>query len=375
MTMPTPSVPASAAPATLVFVLRDLGLGGAERVFVQLANHAARVGHRSHLVGLVGGGPLEDALEPGVTFHRFPGPRIRHGPGRLRKLLRSLAPDAVVSTLPQVNVLVVAVARSLPNRPRIIVREANDPRHELLFQTRAPRLAQAMVGVAYRGADRIVAVSDGVATGVREALRVPSAKLTTLRNATFDDRLTEQAAVPIDDAWFESLARRVTCVARFAPQKDHATLLEAFASPRIPAGVGLLLIGHGPLEADLRQRVDQAGLADRVRIRTGEGNPHRWVARADLAVLASHWEGSPNVLIEAMALGVPVVATDCPSGPSEILDEGRYGRLVPVGDPQALTSAIVAALSEAPDRDALRSRARLYHVDEAGAAFLREVLA
>lgn len=354
----------------VVFVLRDLAIGGAERAVVRLANFAASQGVDTHLVLLTGTGPLSAEVAREVTVHNLSAKRIRSATLSYWRLLKRLRPEAVMSSLPQVNALTVLVAHCLAPRPRVVLREANDPRKEAPFGRRLAPLVKYFVSLAYRQADRVIAVSQGVRTGLVATYLLPEAMVMALPNVSLDDSVLAKATVPLDDKWYSGLSRRIVCVARLSRQKDHATLLEAFRSLSGGSETGLVLIGSGPLEAEIRKRIDDLGLQQRVKLVTDESNPFRWVKLADVLVLASRWEGSPNVLVEALALGVPVVATDCPSGPREILVDGRFGTLVPIGDAAALTDAIECTLEARPPAALLVDRGMDFHVERVGPAWL-----
>lgn len=354
----------------LVLVLRDLQVGGAERVVIRLANYAARHGVDVHLVALIGAGPLSGEIADGVRLHDLNAGRIRRAALPLYRLLVRQRPNAVMSTLPQVNALTVLVTRFLSRGPRVTVREANDPRFETPYGPSFGYVVRRILATAYKHADTVAAVSEGVRDGIIEAYGVSPGKVVAIPNASLDDAVMEKANLELADAWYSGLEKRVVCVARLSAQKDHATLLKAFKATDAGPRTGLVLIGDGPMEEDIRRQVTHLGLEDRVKLVHHESNPYRWLRTANALVLSSRWEGSPNVLVEALALGVPVVATDCPSGPREILCGGRYGELVPVGDVPAMARAIRRVLAESPVRERLVERSRDFHVERVGARWL-----
>lgn len=357
-----------------MLVVRDLRVGGAERVMVRLANYAAGQGYSTHLVALVGGGPLESEIDAKVQVHNLASKRIRSAVIPFFKLVGRLGPQAVMSTIPQANALTVLVTRFMTRRPRVVLREANDPRYEMPFSRRFLAVKRWLLGAVYRRADIVVAVSSGVKAGVEQALGVLPAKIVTIPNASLDDTIYVRARERVADEWYEALEARVVCVARFTEQKDQATLLAAFNRLNDLPKAGLVLIGHGPLGPALRASIETMQLTHRVKLVTEEQNPFRWMKSANVVVLSSRWEGSPNVLIEAMALGTPVVSTDCPSGPSELLLGGRLGPLVPVGDAKALAQAIRDTLANPTPSADLEARAREFHIRSVGPQWLEVAL-
>ena len=147
-------------------------------------------------------------------------------------------------------------------------------------------------------------------------------------------------------------------------------MLRAFARVRARRPVHLVILGEGNKRGDLERQLRELGVEADVELHGFVDNPFAWMSRASLFVLSSAWEGSPGVLVEAMACGCPVVSTNCPSGPDEILAGGRYGPLVPVGDDAALANAIIETLDSTVDHDALRARAREFDVDRAVEGYL-----
>jgi glycosyltransferase involved in cell wall biosynthesis len=344
-----------------MLVLHDLRVGGAERVMLRLAGAFARRGAEVQVVALGGGGPLLAELPAAVDFLPLGAPRAAAAALRLVRHLRRARPDVVVATLPHVNV-VAATAVWLARSPaRLVLREANDPTAEHPFDGAAGALRGWATRRAYGRADAVVALTEGNAVGVRRHLRVAPERVRVIPNPAPS---VPVAAVGPPPTALPVGGPRLLCVARLAPQKDHATLLDAFARllAHRPDAV-LALVGDGAERGALAARAASLGVADRVHFAGTVVDTEPWWRWADLLVLSSRWEGFPNVLLEALRHGVAIVATDCPTGPREVLDGGRYGILAPVGDPDALAAAIERALSAPAAPDALRERAAAYDLD------------
>jgi glycosyltransferase involved in cell wall biosynthesis len=195
----------------------------------------------------------------------------------------------------------------------------------------------------------------------------------TIRNPIVAPHLTSLADAPLDHPWLVPGAPPVILgVGRLSPQKDFATLIRAFRTVRARRPARLVILGEGEQRAELQALIAAEDLAADVALPGFEPNPLRYMRRAAMLALSSRHEGLPGALIEAMACGTPVVATDCPSGPAEVLENGRYGRLVPVGDADALANAIDATLDD-PAPPAVAERAAAFGVEAAVAAYL-EVL-
>jgi glycosyltransferase involved in cell wall biosynthesis len=256
-----------------------------------------------------------------------------------------------------------------------VLRASNDPLGNPTlwpFGERAiRRFLRWMAKRVYPWADAIIAVSGGVADDLVRLTDIPRERITTIYNPVLTPELLAGASEPPPHAW---LAARdvpvVLGVGKLKIQKDFATLIRAFARLRTARAAKLVILGDGALRGDLERLARELGLAADVALPGYDPNPWAWMAHASVFVLSSAWEGLPGVLIEAMACGCPVVSTDCPSGPAEILEQGAYGPLVPVRDDAALAAAILSVLDSTPDSEQLRSRASAFAVAPAVDAYL-----
>jgi glycosyltransferase involved in cell wall biosynthesis len=218
---------------------------------------------------------------------------------------------------------------------------------------------------AYDRADHIVALSHGVANDFHRYVPASTHKTSIVYNAGTDTDLERMAREPLPSAR-PSRPLIVAC-GRLIPQKDLATLLRALARMLVKAE--LWVLGTGPLQSELSALAEHLGVSRRVRWLGFVANPFPYMAAADVFALSSRWEGFANVLVEALACGTPVVATDCPYGPNEILEGGRHGRLVPVAAPSALAAALDATLSEGKNEIlSVRCRARARAFDAPSSA-------
>jgi glycosyltransferase involved in cell wall biosynthesis len=231
------------------------------------------------------------------------------------------------------------------------------------------------VGRSYLAADGITAVSQGIAEDLVCSFGLPRERVTTIYNPVVTPELLAQAQAPLDHPWFAPDAPPVILgVGRLHPQKDFPTLLRAFARVRAVRVVRLVILGEGEQRAALQQLVAELGLTKDVALPGFVGNPFAYMARAGVFVLSSAYEGLPGVLIQALACGCPVVSTDCPSGPGEILEQGAYGPLVGVGDVAALAQAMLALLAHPPAAERLRHRAAEFSLDRAVDRYWRVLL-
>jgi glycosyltransferase involved in cell wall biosynthesis len=229
----------------------------------------------------------------------------------------------------------------------------------------------ALIHWLYPYADRIVAVSEGVANDLAVFARLPRNRIHTIYNPFDIERIQVHARAPLDHPWFAPGQPPVVLgVGRLSVQKDFSTLLRAFARLRTKRAARLMILGEGELRSELEGLSHSLGLTANEFFMPGfVSNPYAYYARCGVFVLSSRWEGLPGVLIEAMAAGAQVVATDCKSGSSEILENGKWGQLVPVGDYAAMADALNITLCEDHKFD-VRTRAAYFDVDSSIDAFL-----
>ncbi len=326
------------------FFLPALEGGGAERVTLTIAEGLAARGHDVELVVGHRRGALADAVPQSLPVVDLGRPRVTRSVRPLRRHLRRRRPDVVVSALFHANLVAIAASRGL-GIPLVVVEHNTMSVKFGAATTRRDRLAPLACAVAYRLVDQVGAVSEGVADDLAEHLHLPRQRVRVLRNPVGYDEVRRRAAEPVSHPWFDEGADVVLAVGRLTEQKDFATLVRAVAM--VPE-VRLLVLGEGEDRAALTELAASLGVADRVDLHGFVANPYPYFARAEVIVMSSRWEGLPTVLLEALPFPARIVSTDCPSGPHEILAGGRFGRLVPVGDPEALARALDAARTEPP---------------------------
>ena len=243
------------------------------------------------------------------------------------------------------------------------------------------RYAPELLARVYPRAEAIVAVSDGVADDLAQQTGIDRAAVRTVYNPVVHGDLAARAREPLTAgdlgdlaAWFAPGAPPVIVSAgRLVAKKQFGALLEAFARLRAERAVRLLVLGDGPERARLDRQIAGLGVGGDVRLHGWCDNPYPIFARAAAFALTSNREGFGNVLVEALHCGCPVVATDCPSGPSEILDGGRFGELVPVGDVIGIAKALARTLDDPPDTERLRARGAEFTTQRAADAYLAAV--
>lgn len=332
----------------LALAFSSLQGGGIQRVMLTLADGFLARGARVDLLIVDPRGDLRPSVPRAARIVDLGGRgSARALPGIVR-YLRTARPDAVLASQTHLN-LVTLLARALARVPTRVVASEHVALDAVLASgaTWKERVFPVGARLGYRHADAVVAVSHDTAERFAAATGVPRDGITVIYNPVVTPALFVQARAAVDHPWFADDGPPVVVAAgRLTRQKDHATLLRAFARLRQMLAVRLLILGEGEERSTLEQLADHLGVGADVQLPGFVANPFAFMARARLFALSSRWEGCPNVLIEALACGVPVVSTDCPSGTAEVLRGGAYGRLVPVGNADALADAMVQTLHE-----------------------------
>ncbi len=346
--------------------------GGPERDSVLLCNGLAAKGVRVTILVLREQGPLRSLVDPAVRVVTVPRRQIRYAILDLRRIIRTLAPAVVVSSgIPSLNLATLVAVRTLPSwrRPKLVLREGAVPSMARHDPSRSNRIAYRILRHFYRHADCITTLTDGARRDVAREFAVPESKISVMgTNAVLPATIEKWIAQWDGDRGRES--DLIVCVGRLSAEKDQHTLLRAMTLLPPDRRWRLAIIGEGPDRATLEAFARSNGLSQRVVFTGQVADPFVWMRKAGVAVCSSIYEGLGNTIIEALACGTPVVCTDCPYGPREILQDGRYGALTPVGDPIAMAAAIAAALDSTPDRPLLMRRSLDYTVERAAARFL-----
>ncbi len=336
----------SKEPTKLAIYLPSLGCGGAERSMLKLAHGLALKGYALDLVlGKAEGLHLAEVASD-VHLVDLKASRTLASLPALVGYLRRERPAALLSAMNFANI-VALWARSLARVDvRLVVREHNTlsvaQRNAVDLRS---RLIPLLIKCFYPLADGIVAVSHGVADDLVRTAGLRRQDIHVIYNPLGITELRRLAELPVDHPWFgPDQPPVVLATGRLRAQKDYPTLIRAFARVRSVDNCRLLILGDGPDRPKLEALIRELSLEADVGLPGFVENPYPYMARASVFVLSSRWEGLPTVLLEALACGVPVISTDCPSGPREILAGGKYGLLVPTQDVAALAEAMRIAL-------------------------------
>lgn len=386
--------------AHIAFFMRDLDGGGIQKIFLQLASALQQKGHRIDLLVCEDVGAFKHLVPAGIKLitlkkraiwqaqlltlaadikglHELmqpillaakPSNVLGYLPG-LANYLGTQQPSVIMAATPYLNITSLLAKQLAHCSTRIVISEHIDLRHlhmSLPGKTKKwrnkflPRLLHRY----YPWADAIIAVSNGVADSIAHNAGIPRQQIQTIYNPVVPANLQQLASEPINHPWFhQGSVPVILAVGRLDQQKDFPTLLRAFALVKAQRQAKLLILGKAlnpKQDKEYRLLLEhlalELGFAEDMQIAGFQENPFAYMAHAAVLALSSKYEGFGNVIPEALACGCPVVSTDCPSGPAEILANGKYGRLVPVGDHTALAQALLDTLESPPDPEMLRAR-------------------
>jgi glycosyltransferase involved in cell wall biosynthesis len=336
------------APGPIAFFLPSLGGGGAERVIINLAQGIAERGLRVDLVLAAAEGAFLEQLSTSVRLVDLHSPRVLRSLVPLARYLRRERPKVLVSSMNYANLIAIWAAKLARRGTPVVVTV-----HSTLSQSNrlqgGPYVGpwRYLLRTFYPWATSVVTVSRGAADDFVRVLGLPRDLVEVVYNPVITPAVLAAAREAPDHPWFAPGQPPVILgVGRLTRAKDFPTLIRAFAEVRRQRAARLIILGEGEDRPALAALAQELRVADDVALPGFQENALAYMAGSALFVLSSAWEGLPTVLIEALAAGTRVVATDCPSGPREILQDGRLGALVPVGDPAALARAMLDALEQ-----------------------------
>lgn len=357
----------------IAILLPDLRGGGVERMRLYLARRFIELGCRVDFVLMEARGELLEQVPQGARVIDCQAPRIRHVVKPLSSYLRATRPDVLLAALWPLTVIAVLAHRIAGAPGRIVVSDHIALKMSSVANAWHRRLIlSGSMAVAYRLAQGRIAVSKGVADDVALFGRLDRKSIDVIYNpAACMTPNVEESSV---DPWQNYSGKRILSVGNLKEQKDHELLIRSFSIIRKETKAKLVILGEGSHRAHLESVIESLGLSNDVELPGFVSSTGPWYAKADLFVLSSRYEGFGNVIVEALQHGLPVVSTDCRSGPAEILDNGRYGRLVPVGEEGALATAMRESLTTVPDRAVLKMRARDYDVESIADRYMNVLL-
>ena len=338
---------------------------------VNLANRFVELGIETHMVLGRREGPYLAMLDPRIKVFDLGVTRMMKSLLPLHAYIKAQRPAVLMPALAHTHVIAL-VGKMIFRWPlRLVLSVQNTPSASAGISSQwLERYWPIFVRLLYARADTIIAISQGVAADLR---RLTSGKTSphVINNPVVTPTFFKQLEETVDHPWLTQKEVPVLlAVGRLTNQKDYPTMLAAFASLRQKRPARLVILGDGELRPDMETLAHALGIAEHVAFIGFVPNPYAWMKAADLFVLSSRWEGLANVIAEALACGTPVVSTDCPSGPSEILEGGTYGTLVPMADPEALADGMTHSLDKSWDQATLKKRGADFGVEAIADAYL-----
>ena len=250
---------------------------------------------------------------------------------KIRKYIKKHSPDVLLAAK---NIPVSIILKiSLKNKFKLIIREAVDPKHSSITQRSffSRFLINNIKGFLYPKSDNIIAISEGVKQSLIKNFKLDSSIIKTIYNPASDEKILSLAKEEIDSN-LVSDKPLIISVGRLTKQKDHITLLKAFNKISSKIDCNLYIVGEGSERDNLEKFIVNNNIGDRVKLLGYQNNPWKFMSKSKIFILPSIWEGFGNVIVESMLIGIPVISSDCPSGPKEILNDGESGKLFKVGD-------------------------------------------
>ena len=354
--------------------ISNLNGGGVKRVYLNLANGLVRQGLQVDLVvGRMGVNNIQQIPQQVRVFDLNKSRSLFTIRG-LVAYLKSVQPDVLLTAQTHINLIGIIAKIISRKKTRLVLSEHIDLR-EVIKHNPKEKLIVRLASFLYRSADEMVAVSSGVAESMVSSLKIDRDRIKMIPNPLIGDDLSRLKNEKNDHPWLNQVDVPIAiAVGRLVPQKDFETLINAVSEARRLLDIKLIILGEGFLRDKLKKKIDELSLCDHIQLAGNVENPFKYLSRAKVFVLSSLYEGFPSVLVEAMACGIPVVSTDCPSGPREILEDGKIGRLVPVGDVSALGQAIIATIKNPYSVEASQKRAMEFNITNCTKKYLQVLL-
>jgi glycosyltransferase involved in cell wall biosynthesis len=350
----------------------DLSGGGAEKVMLLLAGGMAERGYAVDLVLIQKKGQYLSQISSKINVIELGSSRAIFSIFALTEYLRQTKPACLLSAMPHLNIIAILAGKLAGNKSKIFISEHSLPS---LIKTSGGFynfIIFNLLRVVYPFAYKICAVSKGVAEDLSLHVKVKTAMIEVIYNPVIFPELAEMAKQPVAHKWLNKRKMPVIlAVGRLHPIKDYKTLIKAFAITLKTLDARLIILGQGAEKEALTSLAEQLGITDKIDLHGFVQNPYAYMQKADVFVLSSKIEGLGNSLIEAMACGCAVISTNCPSGPSEILEGGGIAPMVAVGDEIAMAYAIINTLQTPPDKINLQNRAGYFTLNRAVNKYLQ----
>jgi len=328
----------------ILFLLPSLTGGGAERVFTTLLRHLDRARFEPHLALLQAQGAYMGDIPKDVPVHDLKVSRVRYALPKIMRLIWKMRPQTILATMGHLNIALISAKPFFPTYTKLLVREAVIPSALFREENQNIRLWGWLYRTFYKRADRVVCLSDSMVSDLVDNFAIPREKLVRIYNPVDTEKVRELAQTGNNP--FSGAGPHLVAAGRICRQKGFDVAIDAMPAvlQRFP-GAQLVILGEGPLEGELKEQARNLGVQEKVIFLGFQANPWLYLKHADAFILPSRYEGLPNVLLEALALGTPVVVSDCPGGIREIREIVGSMAVVPPENPRALGEAIIGVCS------------------------------
>ena len=347
--------------------------GGAEKVFVNLANGFIKKNKKVDLILAKQEGPYLKDLSEKVNIINLNKKRVLFTLLPLIQYLNREKPDILISALSHANIITLIANYFINNKIKVIVTEHNPisiKNNQLFFLKKL--LTKFFIKKLYKKSNKVVAVSRGVANDLVKTLKISENNLHVIYNPIYTSGLVKKPSSEFFHKWLDNKKDIIIiAIGRLTKQKNFLLLIKSFEIIVKKINVKLIILGEGEERQNLEKSIQNLNLQNSIDLPGFVDNPYSFLNKSNIFVLSSDFEGFGNVLVEAMACGTPVVSTNCPSGPSEILENGKYGKLVPVNNPNALAEAIIETLNNPIESSILQKRASFFSVEKSVNEYLK----
>lgn len=360
----------------ICIVLPSLLGGGAERLHILLAAYWAQNGYEVDFILLQNQeehGMLNSLVPHAANIQVLGCSRIRKAIFPLKNIFRKKQYDIILSAMWPLTIITI-FSNILSRSPaKVVVSDHSNLSLARTAELKVPNIVlRITIGIFYRLAYAIVCVSNGVAKNISFLGAISLKKISVIYNPVCNEGVRPNVSQSYDSLWKTSTKHRLLAVGSLKEQKNFSNLIKAFSllDPSIQSVSELKILGEGPLRNLLQHQISMQGLEDKIELHGFEIDPSPWFSSAHQFILSSSWEGFGNVLVEALNHGLSIVSTNCESGPSEILENGKHGLLVNVDDSHSLAKGIELALNTQYDKERLFQRSQDFTVEKAGKAYI-----
>lgn len=343
----------------------NLSGGGAERIISILAENFYKQGFTVDLLLGKAEGPYLKNIPPPVKVIDFDCSRLLFALPKLAAYLRKQKPDVLFTSQMHSSTIALWAIKISGVDTKVILRQPTMlwPAYEKKSLGSSFR-KKVLLWTAKKWAYKVVATSQVMAEEFISKSKISPEKVVVIYNPLPVPEIRQKSDKPLTHSWLQvGQPPLILAVGRLAHVKDFNTLIEAFALVRNEVDARLVILGEGPLRAELEQLISRLGLGEYVQMPGFADNPYQYMKRSKVFVMSSLWEGFPNSMIEAMACGTHIISTNCDGGAAEILEDGKWGQLVPVQNPKYMAKSIVYVLKSDGKPDA-RERVECFFVDE-----------